>query len=202
MLYIIMEILELFSGFASWSKPWKEEASNKVITLDYDPKFGADLTVDILTWDYKNSGLKPDVIYASPDCTFFSNARARWGYPADKLDWTRSLWEKTFEIVEYFKPKYFIIENPVGKARKYFPLGHGTVDYCAYDYTVKDKNNNILYIKKPTDLWSNLPDNFFKRCPKNHTHAKDISKVIHTKAGRGRIPENLTMEIKNYILAH
>ena len=88
-----MQVLELFSGYASWSNPFKRNG-DKVITLDYNCKFNPTICYDILTWDYKNSGLRPDIIFASPDCTYFSIARARWGYPGDKIEWTKSLWEK------------------------------------------------------------------------------------------------------------
>ena len=83
-----MEILELFSGYASWSKPFINE-KNKIYTLDIDKKFNPVINEDIMKWDYKSFKISPDVIFASPDCTFFSNARARWGYPEDKIEMTK-----------------------------------------------------------------------------------------------------------------
>ena len=182
-----MIILELFSGYASWSKPFKDKG-HTIYTLDYDVKFNADIQVDILKWDYKSWGIRPDVIFASPDCTYFSKARARWGYPEDKLNWTISLWNKTFEIIDYFEPNYYLIENPVGMARKYFPYGYHTIDYCMYDYKVDD-----LYIKKPTDLWTNISIEF-KRCNKTHNHAS-VCHDLYSKAERGRIPKGLVDSI-------
>lgn len=187
-----MIVLELFSGYASWSKPFRDEGY-EAYTLDYDPKFNADIQDDILKWDYRAWGTRPDVIFASPDCTYFSIARARWGYPQDKLDWTVNLWNKTFEIIDYFKPKYYLIENPVGKARKYFPYGYHTVDYCMYDYKIKG-----LYVKKPTDLWTNISIEF-RRCDRTHAHVRNMSKVVRLKAKRAVIPEKLVQEIMKVI---
>ena len=181
-----MEILELFSGYASWSEPFKN--GNKVLTLDIDCKFKPVICEDILTWNYMESGIKPDVIFASPDCTYFSNARAPWGYPADMLEWTRKLWIKTFEIIDYFKPEYYLIENPVGKARKYFP-GSRRIDYCMYGYFMNGK-----YIKKPTDLWTNIPIDF-RTCDRSHEHHRDFTRFIKDKAKRAIIPKELVNEI-------
>lgn len=178
-----MEILELFSGYASWSKPFKNNGHN-VITLDYNCKFKPSICQDILTWDYKNVGLKPDIIFASPDCTYFSIARARWGYPEDKIEWTKRLWEKTFEIIDYFKPEYYLIENPVGKARHYYS-GYNRIDYCMYDYQI-----NGMYIKKPTDLWTNIPLDF-RKCNRLHHHG-ELKVLVSDKGKRAIIPKGLT----------
>ena len=55
---------------------------------------------------------------------------------------------KTLEIIEYFKPKYFFIENPRGILRK-MPfmesIPRHTVTYCQYWDTRM----------KPTDIWTN-----------------------------------------------
>lgn len=194
-----LQILELFSGFASWTKPFKEDG-HEIITLDYNCKFKPTICEDVLKWDYKNSSLKPDIIFASPDCTYFSIARVRWGYPEDKLDWTKSLWLKTFEIIGYFKPDFYLIENPRGKARKYFPVGYKNLDYCMYNYKIGD-----YWIKKPTDLWTNIPMEF-KKCDKSHIHTggadkklTNFTKIIRDKAKRAIVPDDLTREVKRAI---
>ena len=54
----------------------------------------------------------------------------------------------TLDIIEYFKPKYFFIENPRGKLRKLDVIkgyDRSTVTYCQYG----DKR------MKPTDIWTN-----------------------------------------------
>ena len=186
-----MEILELFSGYGSWSKPFVDNV-NKVYTLDIDKKFNPTFCVDILKWDYKKLDIKPDVIFASPDCTYFSISRARWGYPPDKIEYTKKLWYKTFEIIDYFSPKYYLIENPVGKARQFFKNFNRT-DYCGYGYNIDG-----IYIKKPTDLWTNIPMEF-KKCGHNHKHYHNMTNIIRSKSKRGIIPDGLTYYIKDII---
>ena len=70
----IKRILELFCGTKSVGKIF-ETAGYEVISLDYNKKFGATYTENILTWDYTQ--YPPgyfDVIWASPDCTSWSLA--------------------------------------------------------------------------------------------------------------------------------
>lgn len=190
-----IEVLELFSGLASWSKPFKDNGY-KTVTLDYNCNFKPDICMDILDWDFHNADIKPDIIFASPDCTYFSNARARWGYPEDKIAWTISLWEKTFEIIKYFEPLYYLIENPVGKAQKYFKPT-GKINYCMYDYKIND-----IYVPKPTVIYSNIPFSY-RTCNKEHSHGKNkagLSALVRNKSKRAKIPEGLTNEIYNVIM--
>ena len=185
-----IQILELFSGYASWSNPFIQD-NQDIITLDYDCKFKPTICQDILKWNYKESNLKPDVIFASPDCTYFSKARASLGYPEDKIQWTKSLWEKTYEIISYFNPEYYLIENPIGKARKYYPNYH-SIDYCMYGYIIYG-----AYIKKPTDLWTNI-EIPFKRCDKKHYHGQ-LMDIVRNKAIRAKIPKGLVLDIREFI---
>ena len=70
-----MRLLELFSGTGSVGKVFKEQGW-EVVSLDWDPKFNANIVVDIRHWDYKS--LPPNYfscIWASPMCTQYSRAR-------------------------------------------------------------------------------------------------------------------------------
>jgi len=59
-----MRLLELFKGTGSIGKAFENW---EIITLDIDPKSDADITADILTWDY--SVYSPgyfDVVWEAP----------------------------------------------------------------------------------------------------------------------------------------
>ena len=62
-----------------------------------------------MQWDYR--GLGPfDFVWASPPCTQYSRARTTGG--ARDLEGTDALVAKTLEIIDYFKPRFFLLENP------------------------------------------------------------------------------------------
>jgi hypothetical protein len=145
-----MRCLELFAGTQSFSKAVRR-AGHKSVTVDILDKFKPNIVTDILTWNYKI--YKPgsfDMIWASPPCTEYSKAKTRG---VRNLDLADSLVRKSLEIIDYFKPKHWIIEN-VGTGllvdrmeciRPFMPRIF--TDYCPYgaDY------------RKRTVFWTNLP---------------------------------------------
>ena len=68
---------------------------------------------DILKWDYKAAFPQKhwDVIWCSPDCTQYSIARTTAKTPRNfaKAD---ALVQKCREIIDYFSPSVYFIENP------------------------------------------------------------------------------------------
>ena len=67
-----MRVLELFAGTRSIGRAF-ERRGHDVLSVDWDDRFdGIDLTADVLEVTYRDIldliG-KPDVIWASPDCT-------------------------------------------------------------------------------------------------------------------------------------
>ena len=100
-------MLELFSGTGSVGQVAKELGYD-VISLDRDME--AHIQIDIMDWDYTD--LPPwmfDVIWASPPCTEYSRAKT---CGVRDIEGSNEVVKKTLEIIEYFKPKYWIIENP------------------------------------------------------------------------------------------
>ena len=156
-----MKCLELFSGTHSVGKILKE-LGNEVISLDLK---NADINTNILDWDYK---VYPpnhfDYIHASPPCDTFSICRKCWigrkikAHPDkvltmediinDQLTIGLPILNKTLEIIDYFKPKYYTLENPqTGDMKKYIKDREYTdVDYCRYG----------LPYKKRTRIWNNF----------------------------------------------
>ena len=101
-----MNLLELFSGTKSVGTIAKSLGFN-VISLDLK---NADINTDILEWDYKQFDRNRfDFIWSSPPCTEYSVAKTRG---IRNIEFANSIVLKTIEIIKYFNPKYFVIENP------------------------------------------------------------------------------------------
>lgn len=163
-----MKVLELFSGTHSVGKVCKEKGW-EVLSVDIDGR--ADINIDILKWDYKKDYKEGDfdLIWASPPCNTFSALRRvhigrKLKVFGDKIvtaemldkDMMQNglpLVRKAEEIIEYFKPKYWFIENPqTGRMKEFMShLDHYDVDYCKYcDWGYR----------KRTRIWTN--NNEFK----------------------------------------
>ena len=68
-----MNVLELFAGSRSFSKV-AEELGHKTFTTDIKAFKKIDLVIDVLDLKKENIPFVPDVIWASPPCTYFSVA--------------------------------------------------------------------------------------------------------------------------------
>lgn len=117
-----MKVLDLFSGLGGFSQAFKDRG-HQVTTLDNEKKFNPDICIDIMRYDpFYIHQLAYDIILASPPCTEFSKSqmpdswkcKQKYGCNPDT-----GLLEKTIEIIDRIKPKYWVIENVSG-ARKYF----------------------------------------------------------------------------------
>ena len=179
-----MKILELFAGSRSFSKV-AEELGHKTFAVDINDFDNIDYVTDILDFDCSKIPFKPDLIWASPPCTYFSVASIGHHWNKDHTPKTKEaelgvkIVNKTIEIIEMFQPDYFFIENPRGKLRK-LGLFDGiaertTVTYCQYGDTRM----------KPTDIWTNNLQSVFNP---NGWKPKPICKngdPCHVSAPRG-----------------
>ena len=148
-----MKVLELFAGSRSIGKA-AESLGYEVYSSDLNEFEGIDYAIDILDFDTTKVPFKPDIIWASPPCTYFSVASISKHWNKDHTPKTEQavfgvkVVNKTIEIIKVLNPKYWYIENPRGKLRKLNfmqPLPRTTVWYCTYG----DKR------AKPTDIWTN-----------------------------------------------
>lgn len=180
-----MKVLELFAGSRSISKAF-EIRGHETFSVEWNKDFeNIDLYEDInniKAEDILKKFGRPDVIWASPDCTTYSIAAI--SHHRKKNQETGSLdpvsdyakfCDKTnkhvLNLIRELKPKYYFIENPRGGLRKMDfmkALPCYTVTYCQYG----DKR------MKPTDIWTNHPNPNFKPMCKN-------GDSCHEKAPRG-----------------
>ena len=152
MSHYTMRTLEIFAGTQSFSKGVKRQSpDNEAITVDILPKFSPTHVADILTWDYTQYPRGSfDIVWCSPPCTEYSKAKTRGVRDLETAD---ALVRKSFEIIDYFKPQVWIVEN-VGtgllvKRMETIRAGLSSVlvDYCVYGKPYR----------KRTILWSNAP---------------------------------------------
>ena len=163
-----MKVLELFAGTRSIGKAF-EAHGHEVFSVEWDKRFeNIDLYQDILTiqaTDIIEKFGKPDVIWASPDCSSYSVAAISHHRKKDEngnliplTDYARfcdRVNQHVLCLILALSPKYWFVENPRGGLRKMDfmnGLPRYTVTYCQYGETRM----------KPTDIWTNHPNPQFK----------------------------------------
>jgi hypothetical protein len=217
-----MKVLELFSGTRSIGKVCDQLGWDSV---SVDLILPADHQVDIMDFDYKQYDKDEfDIVWASPPCTNYSNLKKCW-YGKKLKDGTiynkelnkkdqddaDKLVLKTLEIINYFNPEYWFIENPQTgnlKNREIMKdIPFYDVDYCMY---------SDWGYKKRTRIWTNKKNWENKLCNgkcgnmlDNRKHKKSIgigkkqldAGQVSVKGGgsnrldRYRIPEDLIFSL-------
>jgi site-specific DNA-cytosine methylase len=144
-----MRLLELFSGTGSVRKAIGENY-DEIISIDILSKFKPTETCDILEWDYKKYPVGYfNVIWASPPCTEYSILKQNTKMNCN-LELADSIVLKTIEIINYFNPTYWFIENPqTGLLKKRIFMENKP--YYDFDYC---KFSNWGY-RKRTRIWTN-----------------------------------------------
>jgi hypothetical protein len=204
-----MKVLELFAGTKSVGRAF-ERHGHDVFSVEWDKRFdGISLYKDISTLtaqEILDSFGRPDVIWASPDCSTYSVAAISTHRKKEQSGNLAPLTEyaefcdrtnaHVLDLIRELKPKFWFIENPRGGLRSMLfmrGLPRYTVTYCQYG----EKR------MKPTDIWTNHPDPKFKPPCKNgdpcHTRAPRGAKTgtqgIKGSMDRARIPEQLCEHI-------
>jgi site-specific DNA-cytosine methylase len=199
-----MKVLELFAGSRSIGKA-SEILGYQVFSSDLINFEKIDYVTSILDFDINKVPFQPDIIWASPPCTGFSVAALGHHWTGGKNAYIPKtdtaklgieLAKKTIEIINYFKPKYFFIENPRGLLRKMDFMNdfiRQSITYCQYGDTRM----------KPTDIWTNsekwIPRPMCKNGDDCHIAAPRGSRTgtqgLKGSYERSKIPEDLCLEI-------
>lgn len=180
-----MKVLELFAGTRSISKAF-EARGHETFSIEWSEDFEnislrADVSTVTADMILERFG-RPDVIWASPDCTTFSIAaishHRRKNPETGNLDpvsdyakFCDEVDQHVLDLIRALKPRFWFIENPRGGMRKMVwmkGIPRYTVTYCQYG----DKR------MKPTDIWTNHPAPRFRPPCKNGSSC-------HERAPRG-----------------
>ena len=204
-----MKVLELFSGTGVLSAAFRERGHG-TLTVDWEESHKPDLKADIGTLsadDVVRLFGRPDVIWASPDCTTYSvmcisrhrdgvMPKSEYAAQCDRVN------AHVCDLIRELKPRAWFVENPVGMLRKMpFILElmddtggkRHTVTYCQYGERRQ----------KPTDIFTNHPDPQFRppcrRGDKCHDAAPRGSKTgtqgLRGKLERAKLPDELCRHV-------
>lgn len=138
-------ILSLCELTGTWSNPYREAGYN-VIQLDIQVDPGHDVRL----FEYPG---EVHGIIAQPPCTHFSGSGARWW----KAKGDRAVLEgmsvvdACMRIIAITKPKWWVLENPVGRLKNW--LGPYKMTFQPYEYAMfADDPEGDAYTKR-TCLW-------------------------------------------------
>lgn len=148
----LVTLLSLFDNSGVWSRPY-EKAGNFVIRIDILDGY------DILDIDNNFLDRLGTVkgILAAPPCTDFSVSGARWFKDKDADGRTAHsirLVKKTLEIIDYLKPEFWCLENPIGRIHTLVPeLGKPKAYFQPFEYAGYADDPGAERYTKRTALW-------------------------------------------------
>ena len=198
-----MKLLELFSGTGSVGKVAKELGYD-VVSLDLKD---ANINTDILNWDYKQFNRNNfQIIWASPPCVEYSIAKTTG---VRKIDYANSIVKKTIEIIRYFNPSVWFIENPQTGLLKHQEFmkdfDYFDLDYCKYGFPYRKRTriwtNLKTWTPKPLckkdcgNIINNKHKETAQRMPSGKKNEWGNDYIIHRQDELYRIPSELINEI-------
>ena len=166
-------ILDLCGGTGSWSKPYKE--------VGYDVR-----VIDLKTgYDVRLFEKQKEKIYgilAAPDCTHFAGSGARWWEQKGTGPLLEGLavTDACLRIIYACQPKFWALENPVGRLNRY--IGKPRMYFNPCDY-------GDPYTKK-TCLWGNF--NEPQKHPVEPTDGSKLWKMYGGKSERTKTMRSIT----------
>ena len=197
-----LKVLELFAGTRSIGKEF-EKRGHTVYSVEWDKQHkDIDWYVDInkiTANDILERFGKPDIIWASPDCTKFSVAAIgkHWikGTNLPKTEETKQaleLLEHVVSLIKELNPTYYFIENPRGKMRKMDcmqELPRYTVTYCLAGETEVITRDGIFEIKDLVDTSPQLltQGGTWVNAPIRNYGKQELKKITLSRAKRKKV---------------
>jgi len=148
-------ILDLCSGSGAWSAPYRE-AGYRVRQVD--------LPEDVRLLAFDDQPVHG--ILAAPPCTVFASSGARWPRAEGDIIAGLSVVDACLRLVALHEPRWWALENPVGRLQHW--LGPPAVYFDPCDY-------GDGYTKR-TALWGRFA------CPYKRRHATTGTNPIHHMA--------------------
>lgn len=172
-------ILSLFDYTGNWSKPYRDSGYN---VIQIDIKNG----IDILTWNYKDIEDVYGVLCAMP-CTDYAVSGARWFADKDidgRTEKSQLLVAKCKEIIEYFNPVFWVLENPVSRIHNLNNwLGKPKFYFHPYEFAHLIENAIDEQYSKKTALYGK-----FNNPIKGNLPCLDTTKIHKPKTKDGKSP--------------
>ena len=207
-----MNVLELFKGGGSITDYFRgiyiDNADNpnvNVISLDIEEKYNPTICCDIMDFDYKQYPVGYfDIIWGSPECKIFSHLQycligRKWKDKEELYEEQKKhskFINKTIEIIEYLKPKWYFIENPLYSKiwnhienKKYLD-NFIIVDYCSFGFDYK----------KPTKILTNREDLENNRCKCKKKHICRVGINSRKQKSKGQIGEITKNVLERYAI--
>jgi len=181
-------ILSLCDYSGRWSSPYRLAGYN---VIQFDAKNGNDIRLEKM--------VKGEVygILAAPPCTEFSGAGARWWKEKDQkpalLVEALSVVDACLRAVQIYKPKFWAMENPVGRLKDWIGAQQYTFqphEFAGYLIDTPELADAERYTKR-TCLWGEFVEPIKANLTPIHGSkmwAKYGGKSEATKAARSMTP--------------
>jgi site-specific DNA-cytosine methylase len=152
-----VRILDLCGGSGAWSQPYRDAGYDvEIVDPVHDGK-------DVRLFQRVSAGIHG--ILAAPPCTVFSYARNRYPPTDAELLGALSVADACFRIVAVQRPRWWALENPRNKIRRY--LGPARLEFYHWEY------GDAAH--KPTCIWGDFT------VPKKHPKPRTKASTFRTK---------------------
>jgi hypothetical protein len=156
-------ILDLCAGSGAWSQPYRD-AGYLVRRVD--------LPEDVRLFPHWK--LRVHGILAAPPCTVFAASGARWARTEGEMLQALSVVDACLRFVAICRPKWWALENPVGKLRRW--LGPPTMRFDPCDYGDPYTKRTLLWgqftLPKPAVVLPDGPNPIHRMGPSKDRAAK------------------------------
>ena len=196
-----LRVLDLFSGTGSVTRAFRN-SGHEVTSLDMDPRGAPTICQNILDWQYKTLPRGHfDVVWASCPCEQYSVARSNASTPRDLLN-ADTLVLRTQEIIDWFRPRHWFVENPSGSQlwlRFKWPRVVKT-SYCAYGFPYRKHTTiatNTSISLRPPCGGAGVCEQMLGTRHREHAQkgGGGVDNAYHSRDELHRIPEGLCMDV-------